>query len=110
MSGGAAAGAVAGGLLGGPLGAAAGAALLGGGVHTTNAVLEMEDEPPPLPELPRIPPPAETDRWSDVDTSDDEGAPGDAAPPGVAAAASAGGEPAALPSGDGSEPAAVGGG
>ena len=68
-SGGAVAGAAVGGLLAGPVGAAAGAALAGGGVYGAS-VSEAEPAPPPLPVLPV---PDETDRWSDVASSDEEG-------------------------------------
>ena len=67
-SGGAVAGAAVGGLLAGPVGAAAGAALAGGGVYGAS-VSEAEPAPPPLPVLPV---PDETDRWSDVASSDEE--------------------------------------
>ena len=62
------AGAAVGGLLAGPVGAAAGAALAGGGVYGAS-VSEAEPAPPPLPVLPV---PDETDRWSDVASSDEE--------------------------------------
>lgn len=69
FSGGAVAGAAVGGLLAGPVGAAAGGALAGGGVYGAGVVSEAEPAPPPLP---RLPPPAETDGWSDVASSDEE--------------------------------------
>ena len=51
------------------VGEAAGAALAGGGVYGAS-VSEAEPAPPPLPVLPV---PDETDRWSDVASSDEEG-------------------------------------